>query len=176
MVIARTTSTSGIIGAGLKKWMPQTSSGRPVSIAISTTGSVEVFVARIAPSFDDAVELAEQVLLRREVLDDRLEHEIAVGQLLEVADGVHAAEHGVALGRFELAPLDLLGEGLLQARDHRVRRGLRTAPQHDLDAGLGGDLRDAGTHDPGTDDSQALDAHRGRSPCSRPEAAKVTGG
>ncbi len=47
VVIARTTSTSGIIGAGLKKWMPQTSSGRPVSIAISTTGSVDVFVARI---------------------------------------------------------------------------------------------------------------------------------
>ena len=49
-VIARTISTSDIIGAGLKKWIPQTRSGRPVSMAISTTGSVDVFVARIAPS------------------------------------------------------------------------------------------------------------------------------
>ena len=35
-------------GAGLKKWMPHTRSGRSVTIAISTTGSVDVFVARIA--------------------------------------------------------------------------------------------------------------------------------
>src|SRR3954468_12277302 len=50
VVMARTTSTSAIIGAGLKKCTPQTSSGRPVSIAISTTGRVDVFVARMAPS------------------------------------------------------------------------------------------------------------------------------
>ena len=35
-------------GAGLKKWMPQTLSGRPVCMAISMTGSVEVLVARMA--------------------------------------------------------------------------------------------------------------------------------
>ena len=50
VVMDRTSSTSGIIGAGLKKWTPHTSSGRPVSIAISTTGRVDVFVARIPPS------------------------------------------------------------------------------------------------------------------------------
>ena len=35
----------------------------------------------------DAVELAEEVLLGVEVLDDRLEHEVAVGELAEVGDG-----------------------------------------------------------------------------------------
>ena len=45
--MGRTTSTSAMAGAGLKKWMPQTRSGRPVAIAISTTGRVEVLVARI---------------------------------------------------------------------------------------------------------------------------------
>ena len=44
-MIGRTTSTRDITGAGLKKWMPHTFSGRPVSIASSTTGSVDVLVA-----------------------------------------------------------------------------------------------------------------------------------
>ena len=44
-VMGRTTSTRDMAGAGLKKWMPQTRSGRSVAIAISTTGSVEVLVA-----------------------------------------------------------------------------------------------------------------------------------
>ena len=85
VVIARTTSTSAIIGAGLKKWMPHTSSGRPVSIAISTTGRVDVLVGEDRAVGDDAVELAEEVLLGGEVLDDRLDHEVAVGELAEVA-------------------------------------------------------------------------------------------
>ena len=44
----RTTSTSGSTGAGLKKCMPTTRSGRAVAAAISVTESAEVFVARIA--------------------------------------------------------------------------------------------------------------------------------
>ena len=35
----------------------------------------------------DAVELGEEVLLGRQFLDDRLEHEIAVGELAEIGDG-----------------------------------------------------------------------------------------
>ena len=52
--IGRTTSTSDIAGAGLKKCRPQTRSGREVSIASSMTDSVEVFVARIASGFTTA--------------------------------------------------------------------------------------------------------------------------
>src|SRR4029079_15085179 len=48
VVIAGTSSTSDIAGAGLKKWTPHTRSGRSVTIAISTTGRVDVLVARIA--------------------------------------------------------------------------------------------------------------------------------
>ena len=58
--MGRTTSTSAMAGAGLKKWTPQTSSGRPVAMAISTTGRVEVLVARIVPRLADAVELGEE--------------------------------------------------------------------------------------------------------------------
>ena len=53
--------------------------------------------------------------LRDEVLDDRLDHEVAVGQLAEVGDGAHPAEHRVAVGCVELAPLDLLRQRLLEA-------------------------------------------------------------
>ena len=49
-VIGATISTRAIAGAGLKKWTPQTLSGRLVAMAISTTGRVEVLVARMAPS------------------------------------------------------------------------------------------------------------------------------
>ncbi len=83
------TSTRLIIGAGLKKWMPTTCSGRPVAIASSTTGRVEVLVARMPPRLHDAVELLEQLLLHGEVLHHRLEHQVAVGQRLEVVGGAH---------------------------------------------------------------------------------------
>ncbi len=45
----RTTSTSFMIGAGLKKCMPTTWLGRWVATEISVTLRLEVFVARIAP-------------------------------------------------------------------------------------------------------------------------------
>src|SRR5674476_1146280 len=46
----RTNSTRVITGAGLKKWTPHTLSGRPVCMASSTTGSVEVLVAKMVLS------------------------------------------------------------------------------------------------------------------------------
>ena len=46
-VNGRTISTRLITVAGLKKWTPHTLSGRPVSIASSMTGRVEVLVAMI---------------------------------------------------------------------------------------------------------------------------------
>ena len=70
--------------AGLKKWMPQTWSGRCVAIASSTTGSVDVFVARMRRRLDDLVELGEQLTLRGEVLDDALDDEVARRQFAEV--------------------------------------------------------------------------------------------
>ncbi len=50
-VIGRTISTNGSTAAGLKKWIPQTLSGRLVTLAISTTDNVLVLVAKIADGF-----------------------------------------------------------------------------------------------------------------------------
>ena len=93
----RTISTSDIAGAGLKKCTPQTRSGRDVSIARSMTESVEVFVARIARVVHGAVEFVEQGLLHREVLDDRLDHEVAVVQVGQARRRRHARSKGVGL-------------------------------------------------------------------------------
>ncbi|MNV74034.1 hypothetical protein D3C71_1672190 [compost metagenome] len=49
VALPRTTSSSFITLAGLKKCMPTTSCGRSVNEAILSTSSVEVFEARMAP-------------------------------------------------------------------------------------------------------------------------------
>ena len=86
-VSGRTTSTSAITGAGLKKWMPHTFSGRPVSMASSMTGRVEVLVARMVAVAGDPVELVEELLLDGQVLDDRLDDQVDVGERAEVGGG-----------------------------------------------------------------------------------------
>ena len=58
----------------------------------------------------DPVELAEEVLLDREIFDDRFEDEIAVGELTEIGDRADAAEQGVALRGVEATLVDLAGE------------------------------------------------------------------
>ena len=70
---ARTISTSGISGAGLKKCIPTTRSGVVVAAAISVTESADVFVARIVSGRTISLELGEELELRAEVLDDRLD-------------------------------------------------------------------------------------------------------
>jgi len=107
----------------------------------------------------DAVELVEEVLLRREVLDDRLEDEVALLELAEVGDAADPPEHGLALGCVELAPLHLPGERLLEAGEHAVGAFLgATAQDHPVTCARG-DLGHAGAHDPRPDDPDLLDGH-----------------
>ena len=49
-----------------------------------------------------------------EVLDDRLDDEVAVLQVVEVVRGGHPGEGGVAVLLAELAAVDLLGQRLLR--------------------------------------------------------------
>ena len=78
VLAARTTSSSFITLAGLKKCRPSTSCGREVTAAISFTSSVEVLVARMAPGLHDLVELLEHLLLDRHVLEHRLDDDVDV--------------------------------------------------------------------------------------------------
>ena len=107
----------------------------------------------------DAVELGEEVLLGCEVLDDRLQHEVALGELAEVGHRADPTEHRGALGVLEAALLDLAPERLLEPRDHRVGRRLGAAAEHDLETGLARDLGDSRAHDPRPDHPEPLDRH-----------------
>ena len=128
-------------------------------IAISTTGSVDVFVARIAPSLQMRSSSVKRCFLVGEVLDDRLDHEVAFGELAEVGHGLHATEHRGALFVGELAPLHLFGERLLEAGDHRVGGRLGAAAQHHLEARLRGHFGHARPHDARAHDTNSLDGH-----------------
>ena len=58
-----TTSTSFITGAGLKKCIPMTSLGRPVTRAQAMIGSDDVVVARIAPGLQISSRFSKRVVL-----------------------------------------------------------------------------------------------------------------
>ena len=104
-VSGRTTSTSVIIGAGLKKWMPHTWSGRWVCHRqLDDRQRRGVGGEDGARACTICVELGEQRLLDGQVLDDGLDHEVAVGQVVEVVGGRDPAEDRVARRRRRACP------------------------------------------------------------------------
>ena len=117
VAMLRTTSISFITGAGLKKCVPMTRSGRRVARAISMIGSAEVLVARIASSETMAVELLEERDLGRELLDDRLDAEIALAEILEAGREREQTGDPVEVLLAELA-------GLAAALERRVDAAL----------------------------------------------------
>ncbi len=110
-------------GAGLKKWMPHDQLGparwpwpaRPPA-------AWRCWWRGCRPSFTMPSSSCEERLLHVEVLDHRLEHEVAVGEGLQVVGGADAGGDLLGGGLLELAPLDLLGQRLLQRGEHGVGR------------------------------------------------------
>ena len=131
-VIGRTTSTSAMAGAGLKKWMPHTRSGRPVAIAISTTGRVEVLVARIVSGLQMLSSSAKRSFLTaRSSTTDSITRSTSTSSPRWVVARDPAGDLG-RLGLGALALLDLLGQRLGQAGHHGVGAALAPAAQHHL--------------------------------------------
>ena len=64
--------------------MPTKRSGRPEPPAISVMLIVEVLLAKIVVRRADLVQLAEQVVLDRQALEHRLDHQVAVGEVFEL--------------------------------------------------------------------------------------------
>ena len=58
----------------------------------------------------DSLELGEELPLRLELLDDRLDHEVAVGEVAELGRQRQPADRVVARRLLELPLLDLAGE------------------------------------------------------------------
>ncbi len=108
-------STSDITGAGLKKWTPSTWSGRWVATAISMTGRVEVLVARMASCLTMLSSSANSArLMPRSSTTDSITRSQST-RSPEVVGGADAAEGSVRVVLLELAPLDLLGQGLVSS-------------------------------------------------------------
>ena len=130
--------------------MPTMRSGVDVADAISVTESADVFVASTASARQTRSSSREQLLLRAELLDDRLDHDVAVGEVGELA----SSARGGRCRTLSIWPFSTL----------RVRKcvdaGARLLPQlgghlapDGLDAGLDAELRDARAHRAQSDDS-----------------------
>ena len=157
-VSGRTTSTSLIIGAGLKKWMPHTWSGRSVAIAISTTGERRGVGGEDRLGLDDAGRArSNSVALDRQVLDDGLDDEVAVAQAVQIVGGRDPPEDRLALVLGQALAGHLLGESGVEAGSTAsapawVRERTTTSKP-----GSGGHFGEAGSHDPRPDDSNGAD-------------------
>ena len=124
------------------------------------TGRLLVVEARTAPGFDDLVERGEQRLLDREVLDHRLDDEVAVRELVELRRAGDPAERGGLVVLGGLAALHRLVEGLLERADHLGDLVVAARAEDHVVPGLRADLDDAGRHGAGADDTDPL--HRAR--------------
>ena len=148
------TSTSFISGTGLKKWKPPTRS-RPLA-----RGCDRGDLQRRGVGRDEAVvghhrfEVTEELALRRQVLDDRFDDDVARGEVRQHVRDLDQA--GGAGGRVGCDPA-LLRELAERAGDVVLGRRRRVGPgvvEHDADARLRGDLRDPPAHDAGADDTE----------------------
>ena len=107
----------------------------------------------------DRVELAEQVPLRRLVLDDGLDDDVGLGEARKNRRGRDPGEGRGLLLRRALAtgdlPVEVLldrPEGLLEIRPFQIR-------QENVESRRGRDVGDAAAHLAGADDPQGPDFH-----------------
>ena len=121
-----------------------------------------MLVARTASARQIRSQLGEERALRVQLLDDRLDHEVAPGQVGELGRRDEAGDRGVALVLRALALLDLAGQEVADATGRRLAELRGDLAPDDLEAGLDRDLRDAGTHGAQPDDPDPLHRHPGR--------------
>ena len=117
----------------------------------------EVLVASTASLAADAVERGEQLALGADLLDDRLDHELAAGQRGEIGREREARERGVALVLAAQALLDAPREARLDARARALERGIVDIAADHLAAALQQHLGDARPHRAESDDAHASD-------------------
>ena len=75
--MVRITSTSFMIGTGLKKCSPTKRCGRCVTMAISVIEIEDVLLAKIVLPRADFVKRDVKLLFRRQLLDDRFDDDVA---------------------------------------------------------------------------------------------------
>ena len=149
-------------GAGLKKCSPRQRSGRALPAAIAVTEIAEVLVASTARSPQMPSSAAKSSRLARDLLDDRLDHELAAREPVEVGHERQPLERGAPLLVAALPLLDAPREPALDARPRALERGVVDVAADDLAAALEQHLGDARPHRAEADDAHACDRFHAR--------------
>src|SRR5205823_10648871 len=91
------------------------------------------------------------------ILDDRLDDDVAAGQVVERSGPLQPRQSGVAIFSRELSLLDELAEAFADAADAFVEKLLLDFADHRFVARLRSRLRDARAHEAAAEDSDSLD-------------------
>ncbi len=121
----------------------------------------------------DPVELGEELALRLQLLDDRLDHEVAVRKVVELGRQREPPDRLVARALLQLALLDLARE---EVRDPAVRllgQLERHLPADGVHACLDAELRDPGAHRAQPDDTDFSDLSHGARCYTRSTTAAI---
>jgi hypothetical protein len=149
----------------LKKCMPTTSVGRLVTDAQAMIGSDGSGRSQDGAGLADLVEVLEQRTLVVEVLRDRLDDDVDVGEVFQprcVQDSPERSRQRVLL---QLAPLHRLEHRPGHALADLVGAGLGACDRDHVVAGAGEDLDNADAHCPGADDAHSGDVAAQRMRC-----------
>ena len=134
--------------------------GRFVATAWSMTASDEVLVASTAfSSVTMSSSFFQSSTFCGRALGDRLDHELAAGEVVQVECRVEPAADFVGRRLLHLALLDRSRELLFDLPDRLVEAVLVDLAEDDLIPGLGGDLGNPMPHQPPAGDSNFLDIH-----------------
>jgi hypothetical protein len=109
----------------------------------------------------DPLQLGEERALRVELLDDRLDHEVAVGKRREVGRGLEPRDRGIPLVLRALSLLHLAREEVADPRRGGLAELVRDLAADDGEARLDCDLRDPRAHRAEPDHPDPRDLHGG---------------
>ena len=141
--------------------MPANRSGLGDASARRAIEIVDVFDARIAPGFRQGpISRRKEGRLGRLVLDDRLDHDIAIREAGVRRRGRESPQSLHELFGLQLSLLDAAFQRLCDRGDPLFERRLGDVDEHGIDAAQQMRSRDAGAHDAGPDHADALDRLR----------------
>ena len=156
---ARTTSTSGISGAGLKKCMPATRSGCASSAAIAPTEQRRRVRGQDRVGRADSLELREHRVLGLELFEHRFDHDVATRELVQLGDDAEPLERRVPGGSVELPLLDLAAEEVGDALPCRLAASRVELVADRFEPRLDAQLRDPRAHRAQTDNARPCESH-----------------
>ena len=137
--------------------MPMKRSGWAVTEASRVIEIDEVLEATIVSGLRNGAQVGEDLALDVLALGGRLDHEIAVGEIVERRRDADPVKRRLAAGFVELALGDLARQQAVDRRERRLDALFGDVVEQHVQSGLGADQRDAGAHLAGADDADFVD-------------------